>query len=94
MATFIRMGGVSVWDEDFRFDSVSWPAEYFFKDPRFRDTDPLFRDCVGALSGDELREFRTQHHLEGRDRQLDQVLDGNWRGWVLVFCGEWESGLG
>lgn len=90
MARFVRMDA-NVDGELFDQDPVSWPAEYFHDDPRMRRTHEFWQDWVGALSAKELREMRDLHSLRGKDWGLDQLLDSEWDGYVLVHCGEWES---
>jgi hypothetical protein len=78
--------------ENWTIDPIRWPAGYFYEDQRFRKTDDFWRDYLGALTSQELIEFRERHNLHGRDHELDQILDSGWSGRILVYCGEWEGG--
>ena len=95
MARFLAMVGeptqqtkeIASW----RLDPVHWPDGCFDEDLRFHRTDPFWRDYVGALTTDELLEFRDQRGYAGRDFDLDHVLASGWRGRILIWAGEWES---
>lgn len=56
-----------------------------------RRVDDFWRNYLEAMTSDELRAFRDEHHLEGGDLELDHVLDSGRHGKVLVQCLEWEG---
>ena len=95
MAVFTKMIGFPTsYTPEFdqwEIDPAGWHPGYFYEDPRMHRTDPFWQDYLGALTSDELREFRDQHGLQGRDHTVDAILASDWKGRVLIFCGEWES---
>ena len=88
MATFARLTGTSFTSKSFDIET-RWPASYFYEDPRMRRTDLGWLDYLGAMTADELRAFRDEHQLKGRDPSLDRVLNSGWTGKVLIQCLEW-----
>ena len=77
---------------EWELDSVRWPAGCFDEDPRFHRTDPDWQDYIGALTSGELIELRGKLGFEGRDGDLDYVLASGWKGRILIWTGEWDSG--
>jgi hypothetical protein len=90
MATFARLTGTSFTSKSFDIET-RWPAACFYDDPRMRRTELGWLDYLGAMTAAELREFRDQHQLKGRDPSLDRILNSGWTGKVLIQCLEWEG---
>lgn len=90
MATFAHLTGTSFTGKNWQLET-KWPASSFYGDPRIRRTDNGWLDYLGAMTADELRRFRDEHQLKGRDRSLDRILDSGWTGKVLIQCLEWEG---
>lgn len=88
MATFARLTGTSFTSKSFDIET-RWPASYFYEDPRMRRTDLGWLDYLGVMTADELRAFRDQHQLKGRNPSLDRILNSGWTGKVLIQCLEW-----
>lgn len=90
MATFARLTGTSFTNKHWELET-KWPAPYLYEDGRMRRTSDGWLDFLGAMTADELRAFREEHQLKGRDRSLDRILDSGWTGKVLIQCLEWEG---
>jgi len=90
MATFARLTGTSFTNKHWELET-KWHASSFYEDKLMRRTSDGWLDYPGAMTADELREFREVHELKDRDRSLDRILDSGWTGWVLIQCLEWEG---
>jgi hypothetical protein len=89
-ATLTHLSGTSFTHKRWEFET-RWPASSFHDDPRMPGTDDGWLDYLGAMTADELRAFRDEHRLQGRDPRLDHILNGGWTGKVLIQCLEWEG---
>lgn len=90
MATLAKLTGTSFTGKRWEFET-KWPASCFYEDPRMRRTDIGWLDYLGAMTADELRAFRDEHDLKGRDPDLDRILNSGWTPKVLIQCLEWEG---
>ncbi len=90
MARFAKLTFVSTMEDPWTHETT-WPAGYFDDDPRMRRVHVGWQDWLGAMTAEELREFRDAKRLAGNDLEVDEVLDAGWKGRVLVECFEWEG---
>lgn len=90
MARFAKLTFVPVMEDPWTHET-SWPAGNFDSDPRMRRVHEGWQDWLGAMTKDELREFRDAKGLAGHDLEVDEWLDGGLNLKVLVECLEWEG---